>query len=213
VSHQHASADATAYFAEFVPGRRGEILDAALVVFSEKGYAGGTMRQIAARVGVSEPALYRHYPGKEALFKDVIATAGNHIVSQASALMAKVEPNNLRASLKALVEARRRKGSTVQPMMHTLMMAAPHDPALKETFRGHIARPMAANVRRLIPRVDSSLGIERDEREIEGKVRTFMSLFIGYFMTSMMFPDSEADEAVVDAMLAMMGWDNQIAAR
>ena len=38
------------YFADFIDGRRGEILDAALVVFGEKGYEAGTMREIAGRV-------------------------------------------------------------------------------------------------------------------------------------------------------------------
>ena len=45
------------YFEDFVEGRRGEILDAALAVFGEKGYEAGTMREIARRVGVTEPAI------------------------------------------------------------------------------------------------------------------------------------------------------------
>ena len=39
------------------PGRRGEILGAAAEVFAERGYESGSMRDIAARVGVSEPSL------------------------------------------------------------------------------------------------------------------------------------------------------------
>ena len=68
------------YFSQFVEGRRGEVLDAALCVFAEKGYNGGTMRAIASRLGVTEPALYRHYAGKEALFADLVALAGDHVV-------------------------------------------------------------------------------------------------------------------------------------
>jgi len=207
VSQPKAHNAAPTYFADFVPGRRGEILDAALAVFSEKGYSGGTMREIAARVGVTEPALYRHYAGKEALFEDVISTAGSRVVERVSALLARVQPENLRASLKTLIEERRRKDPNVQPVLHTLISAAPHDPVLRESFRNHVAYPMIANVRALIPRVDASLGIERSAEEVEARVRAFMSLFIGYFMTSVMFPDSNADDAVVDAMLRLMDWD------
>jgi AcrR family transcriptional regulator len=207
------SHETPAYFAEFVPGRRGEILDAALAVFAEKGYEGGTMRQIAALVGVTEPALYRHYAGKEALFEDMVATAGGRVVSGAAALLAKIRPDNLRESLKILIEERRRKGSDVQPIMHTLMLAAPHNPALREVFRRHVAWPMVANLRELIPRVDGSLGIQRSAEEVEARVRAFMSLFVGYFMTSMMFEDTSADDAIVDAMLAVMGWDAPVRER
>ena len=54
-----------AFFAEVEPGRKGEILDSALHVFAERGYDNGSMRDIARGVGVSEPALYRHFPAKK----------------------------------------------------------------------------------------------------------------------------------------------------
>jgi len=195
------------YFARLAPGRRGEILDAALAVFAEKGYEAGTMREIASRVGVTEPALYRHYSGKEALYEDVIATAGDFIVSQADSMLGRVRPDNLRESLRLLLEERRRTGASVKPILRTLMLAAPHNPALRETFRAHVAAPMIENLRRLIPRVDGYFGIRRTPEELEGKVRAFMSIFVGYFMTSMLFADSPPDDAIADAMLAVLGWD------
>ncbi|WP_298260160.1 TetR/AcrR family transcriptional regulator [uncultured Litoreibacter sp.] len=36
--------------------------------FTEKGYAGGSMRKIAEHLGVSKSALYHYFPSKEALF-------------------------------------------------------------------------------------------------------------------------------------------------
>ncbi len=194
------------YFSEFVPGRRGEILDAALIVFSEKGYEGGTMRQIAARVGVTEPALYRHYAGKEALFDDLVATAGGRLVAGASMLLARIEPDNLRASLKMLIEERRRRGADVTPIMHTLMLAAPHNPVLRESFRKHVAWPMVARLRELVPRVDTHLKIDANPDQLDARIRAFMSLFVGNVMTSMMFGDTSSDDAVIEAMLAVMGW-------
>ncbi|MBO4206169.1 TetR/AcrR family transcriptional regulator [Micromonospora echinofusca] len=43
------------------------ILDAALSCFAERGYDATRVKHIAERAGVSEAALYRHYPSKEAL--------------------------------------------------------------------------------------------------------------------------------------------------
>jgi AcrR family transcriptional regulator len=47
---------------------RGDVLAAARAGFLEGGYAGTTLAQIAARLGVSPAALLRHAPTKQALF-------------------------------------------------------------------------------------------------------------------------------------------------
>lgn len=43
--------------------RRNDILEAILVMTAEKGLDGVTTRALAERLGVTEPALYRHFPG------------------------------------------------------------------------------------------------------------------------------------------------------
>jgi AcrR family transcriptional regulator len=47
--------------------RREQILDATLRVFSEKGYSGASMRDIAREVGVTEGLLYHYFESKEQL--------------------------------------------------------------------------------------------------------------------------------------------------
>jgi len=44
---------------------RQKILDAALLLFIEKGYEKATMRQIALQVGMAPGSLYHHFPTKE----------------------------------------------------------------------------------------------------------------------------------------------------
>ena len=53
---------------------RQAILDAALDLFSEKGYFGTSLRDVAAAVGVRESAIYNYFAGKDALF-DALLTA------------------------------------------------------------------------------------------------------------------------------------------
>lgn len=55
--------------------RPGEIAAAALLVFSEKGFAAARMDDVAARAGISKGALYLYFDSKEALFGEVIRTA------------------------------------------------------------------------------------------------------------------------------------------
>lgn len=52
--------------------RREQIITAAIAVFGEHGYAGGSIRAIAERVGVSHAALLQHFGSKEGLLTAVL---------------------------------------------------------------------------------------------------------------------------------------------
>ena len=47
--------------------RRAEIIDRATVLFGEVGYRGSSLREIAARCGISHPGLLHHFTTKKAL--------------------------------------------------------------------------------------------------------------------------------------------------
>jgi AcrR family transcriptional regulator len=48
--------------------RRRVIIDAASRLFAERGYVATTTAQLAAAASVTEPILYRHFPGKRDLY-------------------------------------------------------------------------------------------------------------------------------------------------
>jgi TetR/AcrR family transcriptional repressor of mexJK operon len=49
------------------------VLEAARTLFLRHGYAGTTMEQIAALAGLTKRTVYNNYPGKEALFTQIVA--------------------------------------------------------------------------------------------------------------------------------------------
>jgi len=53
--------------------RREEILDAARRVFLTSGYAGATVREIAAEADVNDAVLYRSFRTKEQMFEEAVA--------------------------------------------------------------------------------------------------------------------------------------------
>ena len=55
---------------------RTRILDAALEGFSERGYAGTSIRQIARAAGIRESAIYNHFSGKRSIFDALFAEEG-----------------------------------------------------------------------------------------------------------------------------------------
>lgn len=54
------------------PGTRGKILRAALGLYSEYGFHGTSIRQIASQVGINPATLYAHYPSKERILAELV---------------------------------------------------------------------------------------------------------------------------------------------
>ncbi|WP_438817555.1 TetR/AcrR family transcriptional regulator [Streptomyces finlayi] len=71
--------------------RRQLISEAAGRVFSERGYHAASMADIAAEVGISAAALYRHFPNKYALFTECAHTTVDRLVGALDGLPAEAD--------------------------------------------------------------------------------------------------------------------------
>ena len=60
---------------------RDKIFDAAVDLFSEKGYDRTSVRDIAGAVGITESAVYRHYSGKESILDAIFAYMEERVYS------------------------------------------------------------------------------------------------------------------------------------
>jgi AcrR family transcriptional regulator len=54
--------------------RKRVIVEAAIQLFSERGFQGTTTRELAAAAGVTEPVLYQHFETKRDLYSALIET-------------------------------------------------------------------------------------------------------------------------------------------
>lgn len=61
---------------------RQELLDEALRLFAEKGYAGTSIREIAEGVGVRDSAIYSHFSSKRELLDSLVAESGPHLLDR-----------------------------------------------------------------------------------------------------------------------------------
>ena len=68
--------------------RPGEIVQAAMAVFAEKGFAAAKLDEIAGRAGVSKGALYLYFETKEDLFRAVVEQAIAPNIQQVRAMIA-----------------------------------------------------------------------------------------------------------------------------
>lgn len=68
--------------------RERQILDAAVAVFSERGFQQASMDAVAERVGVTKPVLYTHFGSKDGLLLACIARARADLMQVTSAAVA-----------------------------------------------------------------------------------------------------------------------------
>lgn len=61
------------------PERREEVIEAAIAVFAEHGYAAATTQQVAERAGISQAYVFRLFSSKRALFISCVETVMGRI--------------------------------------------------------------------------------------------------------------------------------------
>ncbi|MEU8060830.1 TetR/AcrR family transcriptional regulator [Microbispora bryophytorum] len=83
--------------------RRAEILAAAAGLFAARGFHGVSIEDIGAAVGVSGPALYRHFSGKEALLTEMLLDISERLREQGARLATTADPDTADAALDALL--------------------------------------------------------------------------------------------------------------
>jgi AcrR family transcriptional regulator len=61
--------------------RREQLLSVALSVFSEKGFHGASMNDVAEAAGVTKPVLYQHFESKRELYMALIDESGERLLA------------------------------------------------------------------------------------------------------------------------------------
>ncbi|BBY76317.1 TetR family transcriptional regulator [Mycolicibacterium parafortuitum] len=79
-----ASTDAASPRSRAKSDRRGQLVAAAERLFAEHGYLAVRLEDIGAAAGVSGPAIYRHFPNKEALLSELLVGISTRLLAGAS---------------------------------------------------------------------------------------------------------------------------------
>jgi AcrR family transcriptional regulator len=88
------------------PDRRAEILDAALDVFSGRGYHAASIDEIAGQAGISKALIYEHFPSKKDLHASLLERHTRDIFERLAQSAATPDPGEvrLRAGVDAFLE-------------------------------------------------------------------------------------------------------------
>jgi TetR/AcrR family transcriptional regulator len=144
--------------------RPGELLDAALDLFVEKGFAATRSEEVAARAGVSKGTLFLYFPSKEELFKAVVRENISGRFAEWQGEFETFEGSTadmVRYCMRVWWE---RIGATRASGITKLMMSeARNFPELAVFYQQEVIRPCIELVRRILKR-----GVDRGEfRDID----------------------------------------------
>jgi TetR/AcrR family transcriptional regulator len=139
--------------------RPGELLEAALDLFVEKGYAATRVEEVATRAGVSKGTLFLYFPSKEDLFKAVVRASIVERVTQGAAEVANFQGTCGQLLEWMMLQWWYRYGDTKASGISKLVMSeASNFPELAQFYRSEVIEPGHALVRNTLQK-----GIDKAE--------------------------------------------------
>lgn len=136
-----------------------ELLDAALALFVEKGFAATRSEEVAARAGVSKGTLYLYYPSKEELLKAVIRQNLSHVLAAGADVAEGFEGSMAELLATMLRTWWEHVGGTPAGGIHKIIMAEVRNfPEIAEFYSQEVVVPAHDLVSGIVER-----GIERGE--------------------------------------------------
>lgn len=166
------------------------VLDAVVDLVSESGMGALTMDAVAARAGVSKPAVYRRWSTKQDL---VIAAAESRIGPLEVADLGDFRAE-LRAVLSARVEAYRQPG--VDRLLAGVIGAAAEEGAVRAGFGAYATR-VTSETRHVLER-GIARGDVRPDIDVGATVTLVASPLIFRLVAEQRLPDEALVESVVD---------------
>ncbi len=122
-----------------------ELLDSALALFVEKGFAATRADEVAQRAGVSKGTLYLYYPSKEDLFKAVVRQSLVSVITEGREAMARYEGSSSDLIRTMLNTWWQRVGMTPTAGVHKIIMSeARNFPELAQFYTDEVITPALA---------------------------------------------------------------------
>ncbi len=166
---------------------RALVLDAALALFSHQGYRATSMRDIAARAGVSTGAVYHHFKDKEAIFLELLDVYWRAIENPDFPINRALRTGSFPENLEAIGHAARESVAQYRPYVALIYVDVVE-------FEGSHIRKFYSE---MADRFERFVAAHRDEIKVEGKLRSDVTpssavmlafrTFLNYFAVELVF--------------------------
>jgi len=119
-----------------------ELLEAALALFVEKGFAATRTEEVARLAGVSKGTLYLYYPSKEELFKAVVRHNVSSLIAEGAELAAQFEGSSSDLLSQLMQTWWQRIGNTPAAGIHKIVLAEVRNfPELAQFYTDEVIIP------------------------------------------------------------------------
>ncbi|MFI6940353.1 TetR/AcrR family transcriptional regulator [Streptomyces sp. NPDC050418] len=169
------------------------VLDAVVDLVAESGMGALTMDAVAARAGVSKPAVYRRWPTKQDL---VIATAESRIGPLAVPDLGDFRAE-LRVVLMTRMEAYRQPG--MGRLLAGVIGAAAEADAEPAAYRAYTER-VTSETRHVLDR-----GVERGDVRSDADLTATTTLVAASLLFRLVGEQQAPDEALVESLVELIG--------
>ncbi len=133
--------------------RPGELLEAALDLFVEKGFAATKSEEVAAKAGVSKGTLFLYFPSKEELFKAVVRENVVRTVTEGALEVANFKGSSAELLKTLMLEWWRRYGSTKASGITKLIISeGNHFPDLATFYQEEVIDPATRMLKDILER-------------------------------------------------------------
>jgi len=160
--------------------RRKQIMDAALAVFSKKGYGEATIPDIAREAGVAVGTIYNYYEGKRDLLVSLVRLYTSVVTETLRELVVQLAEEDERTSVQTIIENGLDWGSDDLNGFLFIFTEVLRDPELAEHFSGQFLASVLQSLENYVAeRVSSG-----DFRRLDHKVvaRALAGMILGFLL-------------------------------
>ena len=195
--------------------KEADILEAATLIFSEKGYEGARTAEIAAAAGVTERTLFRYFASKEKLYRRVtfpalLVAALPRAFTDAGEVFGTQHGESFQDWYRHVLHVRVAAAREAAPQYRFLIGALMTDEALRHKLIGIWRETVLAPLLRTVQSFQER-GDLRSDLDPKAVTRALISMNLGYIITrALLAPeadwnDSAEIEATIDLMLRGSG--------
>ena len=180
--------------------RQMRILEAAVDMFGEKGYASTSTSEIAKRAGVAEGTIFRYYKTKkDLLFAVVMPTltkfAAPFFVQAFAKEIFKTDYESYEVLLRVIIQNRFEFAKKHFPMIKILIQEVPFQPELKSEIQQLIETELLVHFKKLIAKFQEEGEII--EMPPSSVLRLTLSAVLGLLLTRfLLLPEEKWDDEV-----------------
>ena len=166
--------------------RRQAILDAAMKVFAQRGYAAATIRAIAREANIAQGTIYLYFPSKRDL---LLALYRSMILESLEEIMARPEKGDDEAFLRSLVVDRIRRFRQNAQAVRFAFTELPFHDELREKFYREIALEQLGRIQAFL-KDRIATGRFRPLRP-EIAARAFQGMYVIFALAEVVYDDPE----------------------